>query len=41
MPKKILRHKSYDEKEGENYKMKSLKKNESSEACDMRVGKRK
>ena len=37
MPKKIFRHKIYEEKEGENYKMRSLKKNEISEACDMRV----
>jgi hypothetical protein len=39
MPKKIFRHKSYDEKEGENYKMRSLNKNEISEVCYMRVEK--
>jgi len=41
MPKKIFRHKSYDEKEGENYKMRSLKKNEISDTCDIRVEKTK
>ena len=41
MPKKIFRHRSREEKEGESYKMRSLKKNEISEACDMRVEKAK
>jgi hypothetical protein len=41
MLEKIFRRKSYDEKEGENYKMRSLKKNEISGACDMRVEKTK
>jgi hypothetical protein len=41
MSKKIFWHKSYEEKEGENYKTRSLKKNETSEACDMRVEKTK
>lgn len=40
MPKKIFRYKSRHEKEDENYKMRSLKKNEISEACDMRVQKK-
>jgi hypothetical protein len=36
IPKKIFRHKRYDKQEGENYKMRSLKKNEISEPCCMR-----
>ena len=41
MLKKIFRHKGYDEEEVESYKMRSLKKNEISEACEMRVEKTK
>jgi hypothetical protein len=41
VPKKIFRHRRYDEKEGENYNMRSLKKDEVSEACDMLAGQSK